>query len=387
MQQQKERKIWYFTIKTSYKKNMNKLRYLWVYSAHNQEVIEWHEKLIKARQEAGHNVKGFCCTPYYLNKMRWLSYPELDKLWRIGYPPLIRMYKELLEAIEGCDVLIHYNGANLHPAFVEMLDIFKVYTAGDDPESTEILTKPVANYYDLHLINNIACIDMYKGWGLNNVYFWPLGSLHFPEEIPLSKEDIIDIAKRKKQLVFVGENNKYKCDFFDAVTKAYPQAECWGKGWPKGYIEDADMYHLYINSQIGFNIHNTSGPINFRTYELPAFGVMQICDNKEHLGGIFELGEEVIGFNTVEECIDNIDNYLRDTLKQREIALAGWQRWKKEYTPMAVWDKLVFYTENYYQKRKGVDYQCVTKMLDHQSKKAVFYIGENCLEKIKRGFY
>lgn len=362
------------------------LKYLWVYSAGGEREVQWHEKLIKARQEAGYDVIGFCCTPKYLNKMQWLSFPELDKMWNMGYPPLIKMYRNLLDALKDRNVLIHYNGANLHPRFVEKLDIYKVYTAGDDPESTEILTKPVAKYYDLHLINNIACVDMYKEWGLKKVFFWPLGSLYFPEEISLTKQDILDISKRNFRLVYIGEMNNYKRSFFEMILKKYPEAECWGSGWPKGKISNQDMYNLYISSQVGFNIHNSTGPINFRTYELPAFGIMQICDNKENLDKIFALEEEAVGFDSAEECIIEIDKYLSDTKRQRDIALAGWQRWKRDYTPMAVWNKMVFYIETNFEEKKGIDFNSITNLLNSQENKYSHNFWRNSLDRIKERF-
>lgn len=344
------------------------LKYLWVYSAAREDVVQWHNKLIQRRREQGYDIEGFCCTPPYLCDMNWLPFCDLDRLWRIGYPPLMRMYGELLEALKGRNVLVHYNGANLHPEIVKEIDIFKVYTAADDPESTEKLTKPVARYYDLHLINNIACIDMYKGWGLKDVFFWPLGSLRFPEETNLTKEKILDISLRRNQLVYIGEQNIYKKDFFDQFQKRYPSAQCWGNGWPNGYISHEGKYDLYMHSQVGVNIHNSTGPINFRTYELPAHGVMQICDNKSNLGKIFRLNEEVVGFDKSDECMEKVEYYLSHPKEQREIALGGWQRWHQEYTPDAVWKKLAEHVERHYVERNNEYIPALQKKLKDQGK-------------------
>ncbi len=57
-------------------------------------------------------------------------------------------------------------------------------------------------------------------------------------------------------------------------------------------------------TRVGINIHNSTGPINFRTFYLPANGVLQICDNKSHLGRIFELGREVVGYQEIAEAIE-----------------------------------------------------------------------------------
>lgn len=345
-----------------------KLKYLWVYSAANESVVNWHKRLIKKRRELGYDIVGFCCTPQYLNNRHWLAFQDLDRLWKLGYPSLIKMYKELLEVSVDRNVLIHYNGANLHPDFVSKLNMYKVYTAGDDPESTDRLTKPVAKYYDLHLINNIACIDMYKSWGLQNVFFWPLGSISTPEEIALLPKEVLDINLRNNKLVYVGERNPYKNDFFELFVKRFPFAECWGNGWENGFIDEGKMGKLYLNSQMGINIHNSTGPINFRTYELPAYGIMQLCDNKANLDKIYKLNEEVVGFDSSEECMDKVEYYLTHPKEQRDIALGGWERWKKDYTPDAVWSKLDRHVNDFYFENSNKNLNSVKELLRKQGK-------------------
>ncbi|OPX94107.1 MAG: Spore protein YkvP [Syntrophorhabdus sp. PtaB.Bin027] len=318
-----------------------KIKYLWVYSASNKWVVSWHERLIKRRRERGYDVIGFCNTPLSMQR-RWLPFPELDRRWKGGDPKLLSMYESLLDCLFDRDVLILYNGANLHPEFVKLLSILKVYSAGDDPESTEILTKPIAPAFDIHLVNNIACLGMYRSWGLKNVYFWPLGSLSTIDDVSdLTEESIIDVSKRKIPIVFLGGVTAWRKKRQKELMKYFPNAFVAGRGQPRGYISWNEMWQTYRNSQIGWNIHNSSGPINFRTYELPAYGVMQICDNKANLGKIYQLDKEVVGFDNINECIEKTHYYLDNKEEQREIALAGWCRWKKDYHPDQIWEVLI----------------------------------------------
>ena len=90
--------------------------------------------------------------------------------------------------------------------------------------------------------------------------------------------------------------------------------------------------HFLTNTQLGINIHNSTGPVNLRTFYLPANGVLQLCDNKSNLGKIFELDKEVIGFDSIEECIEKCHYYLHHKEEQRIIALSGWKRVLKDYT-------------------------------------------------------
>jgi len=324
------------------------LRYLWVYSAENENVVSWHEKLLKRRQDRGYNITGFCNTPLYLNR-RWLPFPELDKRWRYGDPAILDMYSSLLEEISDKDVLILYNGANLHPEFVRLLNVLKVYTAGDDPESTEVLTKPIAPVFNIHLINNIACLQMYRDWGLKHVHFWPLGSISTIDELKdINEDNILDLSKRNIKTIFCGGYTPWRRNRLNILHEKFPTAYICGNGMPKGMISDVELDKYYRLSQIGWNLHNSIGPINFRTYELPAYGIMQICDNKEKLGEIFRLNKEVIGYNDINECVELTQYYLDSVDEQREIALGGWRRWRSEYHPDQIWEKLAHIVEPFF---------------------------------------
>jgi hypothetical protein len=332
------------------------LRYLWVYSAADEWTLAWHDRLLKRRRALGYDIVGFCNTPVEI-KRRWLPFDELDARWRNGDRALMRMYEELSRHAENRDVLILYNGANLHPEFVKWMSLFKVYTAGDDPESTEVLTKPIAPAFDIHLVNNIACLEMYKGWGLKHVHFWPLGSFATLDDVlDLTEENIADVSRRPVPAVFFGGYQQHRKARFDAITEAFPNAFCAGSGWPKGFLTWEEMWSTYRKAQIGWNFHNSIGPVNFRTYELPAYGVLQICDNKKYLSDLFEAGKEIIGFDTVKECIDATRYYLAHPQEQRDIAVAGWKRWRKDYHPDRIWERLVGIVEGEYGKFKQLEH-------------------------------
>ena len=264
------------------------------------------------------------------------------------------MYEGLAAVAEEADILILYNGANLHPEFVCQLGLFKVYTAGDDPESTAVLTRPLAPAFDMHLVNNVACVEMYRGWGLRHVHFWPLGSLSTVDDVGDQTDDqILDATLRPTPVVFFGEYQQHRRERLDTLVRAFPQAICAGRGWPRGFVPWAQMWSTYRRAQIGWNFHNSLGPVNFRSYELPAYGVLQICDNKRYLGSLFELDREVVGFDTVQECADLTRYFIAHPAKQRALALAGWKRWRRDYHPDKVWDRLAELVEPVWRQSRS----------------------------------
>ncbi len=315
---------------------------LWAYSAADEYVESWHEKLNCRRRARGYDVKNFCVTPESL-KRRWFPFQKLHQLWKWKYPPLMRMYRDLQRELEDRDVLVLYNGANLHPDFVSKLKQLRVYTAGDDPESTEVLTKPCAPAFDIQMVNNVSCLELYWSWGLTNVYFWPLGSLTFEEDVTdLSEEKVLDIGARKQELFFAGERlSPWRKNRLERLRQEFPSALFVGRGWDTSFLDWEKLYLTYRQTQIGWNLHNSLGPVNFRTFDLAAMGVMQICDNKRGLARLYKLGQEAIGFDSIDECIDLTKYYLLNVDEQRRIALAGMKRWKQDYSPDRVWESLI----------------------------------------------
>jgi hypothetical protein len=332
---------------------MNQLKYLWVYSAADQWTRDWNERLVQRRRAMGFDIESFCTTRPYFNGV-WQPYPALHRKWLCGDSTLLGMYSDLLEKLRGRNVLVHYNGAMLHADFLKLLTIFKVFTCGDDPEHSEVLSKPVACQYDLQLVNNIACIEQYQSWGCRQPQFWPIGSLLEPDETGVEESSILDLDRRDVPIFIACERESpWRRERLDQMVQAFPQAYCVGRGWPKAFLDWDALWDTYRRTRIGWNLHNSTGPINFRTYDLAAFGVMQICDNRERLGKIYELGREVVGYDSMAECLAATRYYLEHPREQREIALAGWRRWREHYHPSAIWRTLAHQLEQMLANRNG----------------------------------
>lgn len=92
-----------------------------------------------------------------------------------------------------------------------------------------------------------------------------------------------------------------------------------------------ELVPLYQRCKIGINIHLSFGPSNRRTHQLPANGVMQICDCPEGLHQVFEIDKEVVVYHSIEEAIELIRYYLRHDDERKKVAAAGFKRTMKDY--------------------------------------------------------
>ncbi len=298
-----------------------------------------HEAWLARLRAQGYEVDGFCLTlDPPANRLSW---PQLEDAWRLGDRKLYRMYENLALRLEQYDVFVNYNGLNLYPDFVRQLPTFNVYGCFDDPESSEDLSKPVAWAYDLCMVANIAALDLYRSWGVQQVQFWPEGFQAKDYDPRLTRQQIMEQARSVDITLICERVNAWRRERVDRFSAAFPQGAYYGLGWPNGFLPLDGSVPLYQRTRIGINIHNSTGPINRRTYALPANGVMQVCDNKSHLGQIFALGKEVIGFDTIDEAIDQCHYYLAHEAERREIAANGWERVHRDYNEIAVFQRLV----------------------------------------------
>lgn len=320
---------------------------LLAHSNTGEKMNKWH-----AKREAIVNAMGFKFSTFsMLDHHDYMIFPELDRRWRRRDKKLLKFYDALGQKIDESEIFIHFNGALIHPEFLEGFKCVKIYHCADDPDASSVLSKPVAFGYDIHAISNPAVLDMYKGWGCKNVFFWPLGGFH-DEGFDLNMIGVDWIRNKEISLTFIG--SKYgvtkhrflhripiinmfdgihkKKIFLDNVEKKFPYIAGYGYGWKNGYAKDENIASIYKQSLLGLNLHNSLGPINGRLYDLAAFSVCQICDNKKNLFHVFEEGREIVGFDTEKECFEKISYYLAHKNEAIEIAKAGHERYLRDYT-------------------------------------------------------
>ena len=267
---------------------------------------------------------------------RRLTWKELDARWKRGDRELLQMYERLANECQNHDVFINWNGINVHPEFVSQLPTFNIYGCYDDPEATEDLSKPVAAAFDLSMIGNIAEVETYKSWGVRHAEFWPYGFRVNDYDPTLTTEKILTGERDVEISLLCERETPWRRERLDRIAAAFPQGHFHGRGWPRGILPEEARVPLYQRTKVGINFHHTTGPINLRCYALPANGVMQICDNKSHLGKIYELGREVAGFDKIDEAIDLARYYLAHNDERRRIAAAGFERVIRDYNEVSV---------------------------------------------------
>lgn len=334
--------------------NIKEKKILLAHSNQGYAMDAWHERRRISAVEMGYNLSLFKMSDFH----PYTIFPYLERKWKKRDPILMKFYEKLGEVIDECDIFIHYNGALIHPDFLaQFKDKTTIYHCADDPDASSVLSKPVAINYDICAISNPSCIEMYKTWGCENVFFWPIGS-YLADDVTSTNF----FSSRDIPLVFIGSkygvsNVRFIGDFFGLYQKKYffnelenkfPQLCAYGYGWKNGRIDQSYINGIYSNSKVGINIHNSIGPVNSRLYELSSYGICQICDNKNNLSSVFEEGKEIIGFNSRKECFDLIEYYLNNDKEAETIGYAARQRYLSDYTIKAIWENFFLKINEYF---------------------------------------
>lgn len=326
---------------------MKKLKYVYAYSAYEQKCITNEEPFLNDLRMQGYDIIAFPL----LCPGGWWHFPKLDMKWKSRDPELMMLYDRLSEVMSSRHVLVAPSGAMLHPEFISGLSSYNVFQCADDPESTEILSKPVASAFDYCLPLNVACLDMYRSWGIKNLGWAFHGIDPYDPKYPKSY-DKVKTESRALDIVMLCErvyDISNRANRVEYLMSHFPQALVRGKGWPGGFIE----HDPFPQAKIGWNLHNSTGPVNSRVVTLMAYGVTQICDNKNNLGKMFELDKEVIGFDTLDECVEKTRYYLAHEEEAREIAANGWRRVMKDYTLLKQWEQVLLQIYEDYKTKHG----------------------------------
>lgn len=309
------------------------------------DVKKWNEGYCDLLRQYDFEINAFCLTLDPPGPP--LSFKELDLRWHNREPKLMQLYEDLLHALDGKDVLLNSSGINLHPEFVETLPVFTVFQCFDDPESSDNLSRPAAYAYDLCLVGNPAEVATYKSWGIKNAEWSPMGLLPGYYDPNISEEELFS-SPRDIDFFLIGDRlSPHRKDRIDYLYKHFPNSHFYGRGWPRGMLPLGDEKKYLRRSKIGPNIHNSTGPVNFRLFTLPANGVLQVCDNKKYLGQVYEINKEVVGFDSIEECVDLCNYYLAHEEERLEIAIAGWKRTLKDYTETAIFSRKLYLFNKY----------------------------------------
>ncbi len=292
----------------------------------------------------------------YLDVGAYIRAQLLDNLWFDRDPRLLRMYEDLQTRIAEtrADALIVDNCFPYHPEFLRTLPIYKVLRTTDGPLTAYDRDFAYVHAYDHVLYHSpayspdLAMREKLLYVGAKRADFWPFAVFDAWFDQSISEADLL-ARERDVDLVFVGAMFRNKLPLLAKVKKAFGRRfRLHGLGswkmhlyWNARYgfpgviraIRFDEFIPLYQRTKIGINVHNrgdyTVG--GYRMFELPANGVMQICDGGPFLESFYDVGTEVASYRNADDLIDKIRYYLAHDAEREAIARAGFQRVMRDH--------------------------------------------------------
>jgi len=111
----------------------------------------------------------------------------------------------------------------------------------------------------------------------------------------------------------------------DSILRQRHHGEAWG----------LDMFTLLRKSRMTLNRHGEVAENfanNMRLFEATGCGALLITDYKDNLGELFEIGKEIVAYNSPEECVELVKYYVAHPEEAEAIARAGQERTLRDHS-------------------------------------------------------
>ena len=201
---------------------------------------------------------------------------------------------------------------------------------------------PFVKPFDLILTSFPHFVPKLQALGVKAEYF----KIGFEERI---LTQLKNNAEKKYDVVFIGGFSAVHtagAKLLEQLAAVVP-VDVWGYGTESlspnsplrqryhGEAWAMDMYRTIRQAKICINRHSSASAQyanNMRLYETTGLGTLLVTDQKENLGDLFEVGKEVISYDTVEQLISQVQYYLKHDDEREAIAKAGQERTLREHT-------------------------------------------------------
>ncbi len=250
------------------------------------------------------------------------------------------------------DLVLALAQAPLTPECVESLRAQKIITAYWFVEDFRFMNywASIAGHYDFFFTvqKDEFHSEMEKS-GFTNYHYLPVAAspdVHKPVELSPDEKEYYG-----SDLSFVGAGYYNRKHFLNGLIDF--DLKIWGTYWDhhtalgaclqRGgtWIDTEDIVKIFNATEVNINLHSSTyhkgiNPfgdfVNPRTFEIAACGAFQLVDRRTGLEGLFEIGEEVIVFDDLDDLRGKITYYLNHPAEREELTRKGMERTLRDHT-------------------------------------------------------
>ena len=138
-------------------------------------------------------------------------------------------------------------------------------------------------------------------------------------------------------VTFVGQAHGDRIQVIRELKKNGINIETWGAGWKNGRLSQVEMIKVFNQSKINLNLGKASvggvNEIKARDFEIPGCGGFMITgSSKDEVVEYYDIGKEVVHYESVQDLIDKVKYYLNHDDEREAIAEAGYIKTLNKHT-------------------------------------------------------
>lgn len=207
-----------------------------------------------------------------------------------------------------------------------------------DPDVFPYNGQLYSDKFDLYYTNALYSVDnQYKKIGVKAglLGFAATPDHHYP---------IPDIEK-KFDIVIVGGCRPDRIPVVEELKKKY-KVGLYGSGWKDsmGFVSGTKQVEAINSGKIYLSFSKTMAGFNnvkVGLFEAVACHSFVLTEYMEELNQYFEIGREIICFNSIQELLEKADYYLSNDNERNIVSERSYQRYLNEHTYEQRWNKVV----------------------------------------------
>ena len=192
----------------------------------------------------------------------------------------------------------------------------------DDHWRFESFSSRWAPRFSWAITTHPEAVRKYRERGITNVIRSQWGANHHLYR-PLDRA-------RQFAATFIGQPHGDRRHVVQALRRAGIAVETWGYGWPRGRLSTRRAVEVINETEVNLNLSNavtgTIDQIKGRDFEIPACRALLLTKNVEALGDYFELGTEILTYESFEDLAAKIRWALDHPQEAEKIRQGGYRR-------------------------------------------------------------
>ena len=155
-------------------------------------------------------------------------------------------------------------------------------------------------------------------WGVNHRLYRPLDRI------------------RRYDVTFIGQPHGDRRAVIARLRRAGLRVDTWGYGWPGGKTTTRQAVEIISESAVNLNLSNAvtgrTDQVKGRDFEVPASRGLLLTRRVPGMEEYFELGTEILTYETVEDLERQIRRVLADPAEADRVRDAGYRRTIRDHT-------------------------------------------------------